>query len=590
MLNCTINGHPMQVKEGATLMEAFHQLNKKIAYYCWHPGLSVAGVCRLCMVEIKGQPKLQIACNTPITEGMVATNQSEQVKEAVQWGLEFHLINHPLDCPICDQAGECGLQEHYMEYGKYRPHMAENKVKKRKVVDLGPRVVLDTERCILCTRCVRFTDEVSKTHELGIFQRGDLSEIGTFENKPLDNNYALNTVDICPVGALTAKDFRFQQRVWYLKKAESLCTGCSTGCNTWVYFNKEGLFRFRPRYNKDVNGYWMCDVGREIYKFINRDSRLLLAREHSFFPPQGKEKETKSLKVTAKAKKSIPSATSIAPIIQAQASWKELSAGEAMKKLNPFIEEWVKKEGAESMALVLTPQYTQEELESFTDTFISHLKGKPRCIFHWQNTPRDFKKTSDFDGLLYRGDANPNTFGLKLLMKEKNLQGTWKELEQRLEKGSVKLLLVLAPENQGAYTDLSQKLLCFQKATHLVWFSSVRTPLLDGTSQFCLQVPLKSYIEKSGTFMNYKGLKQKIHKVVSIVSQSLSLEECAQLLRGEELLPQIGGIPREVDSSKKFSEKESLSLWSAYGKGRKDQVRMEKSKKNERLFERDEVE
>ena len=557
MLNCIINGHSMKVKKGTTLMEAFHQLNKKIAYYCWHPGLSVAGVCRLCMVEIKGQPRLQIACNTQVTEGMEATNQSKQVKEAVQWGLEFHLINHPLDCPICDQAGECGLQEHYMEYGKYRPQMAEKKVKKRKVVDLGPQIVLDTERCILCTRCVRFTDEVSKTHELGIFQRGDQSEIGTFENKPLDNNYALNTVDICPVGALTAKNFRFQQRVWYLKKAESLCIGCSTGCNTWVYFNKEGLFRFRPRYNKQVNGHWMCDVGREIYKFINKDSRLLLAREQSFFPME---------KATLPTTKESP-----------QPLWKELSAGKAMKKLKFFIEKEVQPD---SMALVLTAQYTQEELEKFTDTYITHLKGQPHRIFHWKNTPRDFKKTSDFDGLLYRGDANPNTFGLNLLMKEKKLQGTWEELEQSLEDGTVKLLLVLAPENQGAYKDLSEKLLCFQKAERLIWFSSVRTPLLDATSQSCLQVPLKSYIEKSGTFMNYKGLKQNIQKVVSIASQSLNLEECAQLLRGEELLPQI----KEVETQGANQE----FLWSADGRRHKYQVKMEKSKKNERLFNRDE--
>ena len=274
LLKCKINGVEIEVKAGTSIIEAISQNNQSIAHYCWHPGLSVAGVCRLCMVEIEGNPRLQIACNTAVTEGMVVNNTSEKVKDAVKWGLDFHLINHPLDCPICDQAGECGLQDQYMAYGKYDPEMAEPKVKKHKVVDLGPRVVLDTERCILCSRCVRFTDEVSKSNELGIFNRGDRAEVGTFDGKPLNNNYSTNVVDICPVGALTSKDFRFRQRVWYLREHNTICTGCSTGCNTRAFYNKEGMFRIKPNYNKDVNGYWMCDVGRDVYKFVNKEARL----------------------------------------------------------------------------------------------------------------------------------------------------------------------------------------------------------------------------------------------------------------------------------------------------------------------------
>ncbi|MCB0384388.1 MAG: (2Fe-2S)-binding protein, partial [Bdellovibrionales bacterium] len=273
-----VNGKEIEVKEGTLLIEAFKQAQEDIAHYCWHPGLSTAGVCRLCMVEIEGNPRLQIACNTVVTEGMSAHNNSDKIKETVKWGLDFHLINHPLDCPVCDQAGECGLQDQYMKFGKYTPEMSEHKVKKRKVVSLGERVVLDSERCILCSRCVRFTSEVSKTNELGIFNRGDRAEIGTFDGKPLNNNYSLNTVDICPVGALTSKDFRFRQRVWYLKNAQSVCTGCSTGCNIRVYYNEEGLFRIKPEYNPEVNGYWMCDKGRDIYKQVNRDARLIEAK------------------------------------------------------------------------------------------------------------------------------------------------------------------------------------------------------------------------------------------------------------------------------------------------------------------------
>ena len=276
-LSININNKKVEVLEGTSIISAFKQAGEEIAHYCWHPGLSVAGVCRLCMVDIEGMPKLQIACNTEVKEGMVISNQTEKVKEAVRWGLEFHLINHPLDCPICDQAGECELQDQYMKFGRYRPGMAERKVKKRKVIDLGPKIVLDSERCILCSRCVRFTDEVSKTHELGIFNRGDRSEIGIFKDKPLNNNYALNTVDICPVGALTAKNFRFRQRVWYLKTAKSVCTGCSTGCNTYMDYNEEGVFRMRPRYNPQINRHWMCDHGRGLFSLPNPKGRLKTA-------------------------------------------------------------------------------------------------------------------------------------------------------------------------------------------------------------------------------------------------------------------------------------------------------------------------
>ena len=361
MIQCEINSQKLKVKEGTSIIEAFKKLDQDICHYCWHPGLSVAGVCRLCMVEIEGQNKLQIACNINIQEGMVISNQSDKVKEAVRWGLEYHLINHPLDCPICDQAGECALQDQYMKFGSYDSSMAERKIKKRKVVDLGSKIVLDTERCILCTRCVRFTDEVTKTHELGIFNRGDRSEIGVFKDKPLNNDYAVNTVDICPVGALTCKDFRFQQRVWYLKTAPSICTGCSTGCNTYVDYNEEGLWRVRPRYNEKINGHWLCDKGRFLYKNTDRKTRLGMA-------------------------------------LQAEAgSWKFLSFRETLQKIKILLEK-------QTPSFVLTGQYSNEEYQALFDHF-------PKSDFyHWINNEKIF---NDFDGLLLRGDRNPNSKGLK---------------------------------------------------------------------------------------------------------------------------------------------------------------------------------
>ncbi len=477
-IKCQINGVAVEVQEGTTVIEAIKKLNQEIAHYCWHPGLSVAGVCRLCMVDIEGQDKLQIACNTKVQEGMVISNQSQKVKKAVRWGLEFHLINHPLDCPICDQAGECELQDQYMKFGTYTPTMAESKVKKRKVVDLGSKIVLDTERCILCSRCVRFTDEVTKTHELGIFNRGDRSEIGVFKDKPLENDYALNTVDICPVGALTSKDFRFKQRVWYMKTSSSICTGCSTGCNIFVDYNEEGLWRVRPRYNEKINGYWMCDKGRGLYRNSNRKNRM----NESF--------EVRDSK------------------------WEAISSIQALENLKNLLSQ------KDQVAFVLTGQYTNEEYESL-------LKHFPKgSYYHWLN---DEKQKKDFDGLLLRGDKNPNTSGLKKVFPKIK---TWKDFEKN--SSQFQWVFVLAPENHNFYTDLEEKTLVFSKCQKVVWMSVGFNKFLSPKEHFW-QIPMKSFFEKTGEYTNFKGIKQKVQKVQTLVPQALCVEEFLKLLKGEKL-------------------------------------------------------
>ena len=216
MPKLTIDGKEIEVAAGTNLIEAARRLGIEVPHYCYHPGLSIAGQCRLCMVDIEKTPRPTIACNTVAADGMVVRTETERVKETRRSVMEFHLINHPLDCPVCDQAGECWLQIYYMKHGLYDPRMIDEKVHKPKAVPLGPHVMLDAERCILCSRCVRFCDEITGTGELGIFNRGDHSEIGLFPGKDLDNKYSGNVVDICPVGALTDRDFRFQVRVWYL--------------------------------------------------------------------------------------------------------------------------------------------------------------------------------------------------------------------------------------------------------------------------------------------------------------------------------------------------------------------------------------
>ena len=482
-----INGKEVEVPQGSTIIQAFKAAGTDICHYCWHPGLSVAGVCRLCMVQIEGMPKLQIACNTEVKEGMVVNNQSEMVKETVRWGLDFHLINHPLDCPICDQAGECGLQDQYMQFGKYDPEMAEPKVKKHKVVDLGPTVMLDTERCILCSRCVRFTDEVSKTNELGIFNRGDRSEIGTVQGKPLDNNYSLNTVDICPVGALTSKDFRFRQRVWYLKEADSICPGCSTGCNVKVHYNEEGLWRVKPRENKDVNGYWMCDVGRDTYKFVNLKARLLSGK------------------------------------VGKRGSWQEVEVADAARSAGLKLRETP----AEGIALVVTGQYTNEEYKALFDLFSGALKSKN--IYHWQNNP---EKVNEFDGLLFRGDRNPNTKGLQAAM---GTFGRWEDLQSGLASKKIKTVLVAGPENQATFPDLKEKITLLAQAQSLIWLTAGHNEALDQSGADTWQIPLKTYIEKAGSFTNHAGKVQSFKAGTTIVPQALTLTEASEIFAGRDL-------------------------------------------------------
>lgn len=271
MPTLTIDGKQYTVKDGTTVFEAARQSAIDIPYFCYHPKLTIAGNCRMCLVEIEKMPKPAISCNTIATEGMVVHTQTDKVKALQKNTLEFILANHPIDCPVCDQAGECKLQNYYMDYSVASSEFREDKVHKPKKVDLGPYVMLDDERCILCTRCVRFCDEVTKTGELCVTERGDRSTLTTFPGKALDNKYSLNTVDICPVGALTSKPFRFQCRVWFLKSTPSICTGCSTGCNINVNSYDGKVWRYLPRENEAVNQCWTCDEGRLSYPFINED-------------------------------------------------------------------------------------------------------------------------------------------------------------------------------------------------------------------------------------------------------------------------------------------------------------------------------
>src|SRR5436853_4130267 len=271
-----LNDQEVEAKPGQTIIQAADDHGMEIPHYCYHPDLPIDGNCRMCLVEVEKMPKLTPACTTLVNDGMVVRSENERVKEAVRGVLEFLLINHPIDCPVCDQAGECKLQEYYMDYDRQRSRFPlPAKVRKKKAIPIGPLVMLDQERCILCARCTRFLDEVTHTSELAIYERGDHCEIELAPGKVLDNPYSGNVVDICPVGALTSRDFRFRARVWYLERAESVCGACANGCNIEIYHREDRIFRFQPRQNLAVNQYWMCDNGRLSYRDLQGEGRLL---------------------------------------------------------------------------------------------------------------------------------------------------------------------------------------------------------------------------------------------------------------------------------------------------------------------------
>src|SRR3989449_549225 len=298
----TIDGKEVVAPKGMNLIEAAKLVGIEVPHYCYHPKLTIAGNCRMCLCDvgmpkldkdkkpeigpdgkpvIMFAPKLAIGCNTSVAEGMVVHTRSEKVHKAREGVMEFLLINHPLDCPICDQAGECRLQEFSVDYGKGQSRFVEEKVHKPKMSAIGPKIMLDDERCILCSRCVRFMKDIAGQDCLGFTQRGSYSTLTCYPGQEPHTNYDLNIVDICPVGALTSTDFRFKQRVWFLKETKSICPNCARGCNTALWSREGVVHRQTPRDNDAVNQCWMCDYGRLHYKFINDPSRITTASVRS---------------------------------------------------------------------------------------------------------------------------------------------------------------------------------------------------------------------------------------------------------------------------------------------------------------------
>ncbi len=284
MVKIFIDDHPVEVKEGLTVLKAAEQAGILIPHLCYHSAFVPEGSCRMCLVEVEGLPKLELACSTVVREGMKIHTGSEKVVEARKSVLEFLLAEHPLDCPVCDKAGECKLQDYYQEYGLFEGQFKEEKEKREKKLSIGKTLILDQERCILCTRCVRFLREVTKTQELGVFERGLHAEVNIYNGTPVSNNYSGNLAELCPVGAITDADFRFKTRSWFLREGPSICPLCSRGCSILIEHHPgfprfplpRRVYRVKALENQEVNGHWICDVGRYGYSYLDRSriSRL----------------------------------------------------------------------------------------------------------------------------------------------------------------------------------------------------------------------------------------------------------------------------------------------------------------------------
>jgi NADH-quinone oxidoreductase subunit G len=466
-VNLTINGKAVQAEAGTTVFQAAEAAGIFIPHYCYHPDLSIAGVCRMCMCEVEKNPKLQISCNTPVAEGMVVRTDTPKVKETVKGVLELHLINHPIDCPICDKAGECKLQDYYRDYGLYESRMDYDKVHKPKVVDIGT-IVLDSERCILCSRCVRFTSEVTKTNELGIFNRGDRAELRTHDGGPLHNEYTGNLADICPVGALTAKDFRFACRVWFLEKTDSVCTQCAHACSTTISVKPQTrtLYRVEPRRNPEVNKSWICDTGRWDYHYVSNDKRVRVPRR--YFDSQ----------------------------------WQDVSWNEAAGILSDEI-----AAGADRVLAALSTQMTNEEIVDSVTT----LKGKGITHFMWVVDEAAAQERKPYDGLLKHHDVTVNALGFQTILKALGVSWLrYAQVEKMLATRAFDRVLVLGLEGE-LLPGVAKLMGMIPRGMKTAVHTTSMAPCFENCD---LILPGVSSFEKNGTVISALGRLQKVNQAI----------------------------------------------------------------------------
>ncbi len=479
LLNVQIDGVWHQFPKGTRVIEACRQAGVFVPHYCYHPKLSSPGNCRMCLVEmgfprlgpdrkpelgadgrpiINWMPRPQISCAQDVSEGMAVRTDSPLVKECQRGVMEFLLINHPLDCPICDQAGECLLQEYAVDYGNSTSRFLENKVKKPKRVQLGPRVTLDDERCILCSRCIRFCQEIAHDDVLGFVDRGSYTVLTAHPGKLLENNYSLNTVDICPVGALTSTDFRFKMRVWFLKETKSICTSCATGCNTIIGSREDVIYRQTPRQNDYVNSCWMCDYGRLNFKYLEAETRLVEPR----------------VRLGGKL---------------AATDWPTAIAHAALQ---------LKETPASDIAIIASARMTNEEL------WLTSQLAKSLGVRAIDIVPR----REAGDNILLSEDRNPNTNGARLILGSDSEPGAkLMTLADAVRSGQIKALAVLGENAMHLGLTVEQ----LARLPTLIMMD-----ILENEATECATVVLPScgFAEKRGSMVNGRGRLQRLNRAV----------------------------------------------------------------------------
>jgi NADH-quinone oxidoreductase subunit G len=491
MPTITVDGQQLEVAAGRTILQALDDLGLlmngiDVPHYCWHPKLSIDGSCRLCQVEIEGVPKLQIACNTPVADGMVIHTQSERVQKAREGVMELLLVNHPLDCPICDKAGECKLQDYAFAYGVAESRTREPRRALQKRKDIGPTIVLDQERCILCRRCVRFCREIPRTGELGVFDRGDSSVLDVFPGLELDNPYSMNVADVCPVGALTTKDFRFKIRVWFLEDAPGVCTGCANGCNVFLSVANNKVYRYQPRRNDAVNDTWICDAGRLSYKEIGAPDRL---REALVRDARG-------------------------ALVGASLDGAVRDAAERLRRVRD-------EHGASTIALLGSAHATNEdlaELRRFAEALGAGVAGFAVV-------------RGETDRLLVKAEKAPNAEGARALG-----YGEAGPVLAALRDGRVRALVclghdVLHPQHLGGIEALAG-------LEALVVLDTHASALLRAAH---VVLPVRHAAEKHGTFVNHAGRVQRVRPAVEPPFEAFYEGEVAALLGAALGLPGFDG-------------------------------------------------
>ncbi|MCB9786406.1 MAG: (2Fe-2S)-binding protein [Deltaproteobacteria bacterium] len=460
-----IDGREVTVERGTTILDAARKVGIDIPTFCYHPGLTKPANCRMCLVDTNKAPKPTPACYAECMDDMEVSTQSPEIVKTRKAVLEFILLNHPVDCPICDQAGECVLQDHYFKYSATPSRLAHKKVHKPKVKRLGPDVVLDAERCILCTRCIRFCDEVAKETQLEIVNRGEHSEITTFPGKQLDNPYAGNTVDICPVGALTSVDFRFRTRVWMLQSSDGVCPECSRGCKTRTDVFENVPRRTKPLHNPRVNDWWMCDEGRLAY----RDYQALPRMEGPAAQVEGKRRVVTNVEAI-------------------EAAALELGAVAQRQKIG----------------VVATPWFTNEDAWLVAELLRGPLAGARIYL--------GGRADGTADEILRKADKNPNRAGVEAIFEAAGLKAA---PLSALDTAGLEALLVFGDQHALDEAGLEK----LERVPRRVVVSAFQTPLWKMATTF---LPARTHFEKVGTFTNFEGMVQRLEQAVNAAASCKS--------------------------------------------------------------------